>query len=151
MPVIRVETRIRAPLETCFDLARSVDLHVRSTAFTRERAVGGVTAGLLELGQEVTFEATHFGVMQRLTSRIMIFDRPHHFRDSMLSGAFRRFDHDHIFSAEDGITLMTDVFDFTSPMGAVGKLADWLFLQAYLERFLRRRAEAIRNEAEKCA
>ena len=148
MPVIRVETRIRASLETCFDLARSVDLHVRSTARTRETAVGGVTSGLLDLDQEVTWEATHLFVKQRLTSRITIFDRPHHFRDSMVSGAFRRFDHDHIFSEADGATLMTDVFDFTSPLGPLGKLADSLFLKNYLERFLKRRAEVIRSEAE---
>jgi ligand-binding SRPBCC domain-containing protein len=148
MPVIRVETRIRASLETCFDLARSVDLHVRSTALTRETAVGGVTSGLLELGQEVTWEATHLFVKQRLTSRITIFDRPRHFRDSMVSGAFRRFDHDHVFSEANGATLMTDVFDFTSPLGPLGKLADSLFLKNYLERFLKTRAEVIRTEAE---
>jgi ligand-binding SRPBCC domain-containing protein len=148
MPVIRVETRIRASLETCFDLARSVELHLRSAALTHESAVDGVTSGLLELDQEVTWEATHLFVKQRLTSRITIFDRPHHFRDSMISGAFRRFDHDHIFFEADGATLMTDVFDFTSPLGPLGKLADSLFLKNYLERFLKRRAEIIRTEAE---
>ena len=151
MPVIRVQTRIRASLETCFDLARSVELHIQSAALTHETAVGGVTSGLLELDQEVTWEATHLFVKQRLTSRITGFERPHHFRDSMVSGAFRRFDHDHIFSEADGATLMTDVFDFTSPFGPLGKLADWLFLKNYLERFLKRRAEVIRSEAERCA
>jgi ligand-binding SRPBCC domain-containing protein len=151
MPVIRVETRIRASLETCFDLARSVDLHVLSTARTHEAAVGGVTSGLLELDQVVTWEATHLFVKQRLTSRITIFDRPRHFRDSMVSGAFRRFDHDHIFSEADGATLMADVFDFTSPFGPLGKLADSRFLKNYLERFLKRRADVIRTEAERRA
>ena len=148
MPIIRVETRIRASLETCFDLARSVELHMLSTASTHETAVGGVASGLLELDQEVTWEATHLSVRQRLTSRITIFDRPRYFRDSMVSGAFHRFDHDHIFSEVDGATLMTDVFDFTSPLGPLGKLADLLFLKNYLERFLKRRAEVIRAEAE---
>jgi ligand-binding SRPBCC domain-containing protein len=148
MPIIRLETKIRAPLEMCFDLARSVELHMRSAALSRETAVGGVTSGLLQLNQEVTWEATHLFVKQRLTSRITIFDRPRHFRDSMVSGAFRRFDHDHIFSEAGGATLMTDVFDFTSPLGPLGKLADLLFLKNYLEGFLKRRAEVIRTEAE---
>src|SRR5437868_6934886 len=130
MPVIQIETRIRASLEACFDLARSVDMHVRSTALTNEVAVGGVTSGLLELNQEVTWEATHLFVKQRLSSRITIFNRPHHFRDSMVSGVFRRFDHDHIFSEADGATLMTDVFDYTSPWGRLGNFADWLFLRS---------------------
>jgi hypothetical protein len=43
---------------------------------------------------------------------------------------------------------MTEVFDFTSPLGPLGKLADSLLLKNYLERFLKRRAEVIRAEAE---
>ena len=57
MPTIRIATSIDAPPERCFDLARDVGAHVRSTAGTGERAVGGVTIGLLELGDEVTWEA----------------------------------------------------------------------------------------------
>lgn len=102
-PAIRIVARIElttcvaASPERCFDLARSVDLHTRSTSATGERAVGGVTTGLLGLGQEVTWRARHFGVRQELTSRITAYDRPRHFRDSMVRGAFRRFDHDHFF------------------------------------------------------
>lgn len=70
MPVIEIELRILAPAERVFDLSRSVDLHVRSTAWTHERAVAGVTRGLLSLDDQVTWEAVHFGVRQRLTSRI---------------------------------------------------------------------------------
>ena len=60
MPKIELETNIRASVETVFDLSRCVDLHVESTAQTNERAVAGKTSGLLELGDTVTWEATHF-------------------------------------------------------------------------------------------
>lgn len=76
MTTVVIETRIAAPIERCFDLARDVDAHVRSSAATRERVVGGRTTGLLELGDTVTFEGVHLGVRQRLTSRITEFDRP---------------------------------------------------------------------------
>jgi hypothetical protein len=95
MPIISIVTRIAASIEVCFDLARSIDVHIESTVGTDEKAVAGVTSGLIDLGQEVTWEATHFGVRQRLTSRITAFDRPGHFRDSQVRGPFRRFDHDH--------------------------------------------------------
>src|ERR1700680_927295 len=49
MPVITIVTRIEAPADLCFDLARSVELHVESTSETQERAVEGVTSGLLNL------------------------------------------------------------------------------------------------------
>jgi len=61
---------INAPTERCFDLARDIAFHQRSVAHTAERAIGGVTGGLIALGETVTWEATHFGVRQRLTVRI---------------------------------------------------------------------------------
>ena len=97
MPVLELTTLVAAPVERVFDLSRSIDLHTASTAATGERAVAGVTSGLIGPGEEVTWRARHFGVWQSLTSRIVIFDRPRHFRDSMVRGAFRRFDHDHRF------------------------------------------------------
>jgi ligand-binding SRPBCC domain-containing protein len=133
MPLILLETRIEAPIECCFDLARDIDLHMRSTQRTREVAIAGITEGLINSGDEVTWEATHFGIRQKLTSRITAFDRPNHFRDSQVRGAFRRFDHDHRFETiSGGITLMRDEFDYESPLGWLGKMADRLFLETYL-------------------
>jgi hypothetical protein len=68
MTTIVVETRITAPVEVCFDLARDVEAHLKMSSSTGERAVGGKTSGLLDLGDVVTFEAVHFGLRQRLTS-----------------------------------------------------------------------------------
>ena len=107
-----------------------------------------MTTGLLGLNQEVTWEATHFGIRQHLTSRITAFDAPHHFRDSQVRGAFHGFDHDHFFEHASGITTMTDVFTYTSPLGILGRLADTLFLTSYMRRLPLARAEAIRQAAE---
>lgn len=148
MPVIEIRTVINAPVELCFDLARDIDLHIASTMGTNEKAVHGVTSGLINLGEEVTWEATHFGIRQRLTSRITSFDRPHHFRDSQIRGAFRRFDHDHFFAVESGSTVMRDVFDYDSPFGLFGRLADRYFLWSYMERLLKQRALVIKAAAE---
>jgi ligand-binding SRPBCC domain-containing protein len=148
MPIIRVETDIAAALTVCFDLARSVDAHIQSTSATRERAVAGVTTGLLGLGDEVTWRARHFGITQELTSRITVFDRPHHFRDVMVRGVFHRLVHDHHFEALPTGTRMVDVFDFVAPLGFLGTLAERLFLRAYMSRFLDGRAQALRRLAE---
>ena len=148
MPVIVLWTRVTAPPSRCFDLARDVDLHQRSTAASRERAVGGVASGLLGPGDEVTWEATHFGVRQRLTSRITEFDPPHRFVDEMVRGAFQRFRHEHQFRAADGGTEMVDIFDYTSPLGPLGSVADHLFLRRYMTRLLRQRNAYLKREAE---
>ena len=148
MPSIKLTIEIAAPTETVFDLARSIDLHEESTSQTNEKAVAGRTSGLIELGESVTWEATHFFIRQRLSARIVQFDRPNHFRDSMVSGAFLRFDHDHFFERRDLGTAMTDVFDFTSPLGPVGQIANWLFVTRHLRKLLRIRNQLIKTVAE---
>jgi len=146
---IELTTRIHAPRERCFDLARSVELHIRSTASTKEMAIGGRTSGLLGPGDEVTWRARHFGVWQTLTSRITGYERPAWFRDSMVRGAFARLDHDHRF-ADDGAggTLMDDVLEFAAPWGALGLAAERLLLRRYLRRFLTARNFEIKAVAE---
>lgn len=148
MPVIELQLLVRAPIERVFDVSRSVDVHIESTSQTAERAVAGVTYGLLELDDVVTWEATHFGVRQRLTSRIVAFSRPVHFRDSMVAGAFRRFDHDHAFAEVQGGTLVSDRFDFDAPLGPLGRIANLLFLTRYMRRFLSARLHVIRDVSE---
>jgi ligand-binding SRPBCC domain-containing protein len=148
VPVIDITTQITAPIQRVFDLSRSVDLHAASTAQTEERPVAGVTSGLMSLGQEVTWRARHFGIWQRLTSRITAFDPPVHFRDSLVRGAFRRFDHDHFFSQQGEITVMRDVFDFQSPLGILGRIVDCLVLTRYLRYFLTVRNAMIKQAAE---
>lgn len=148
VPVIKLETSINAPIERVFDLARCIDLHAESLSHTDEKAIAGITKGLINLGQTVTWEATHFGIRQKLTAEITIFERPNHFRDSQVSGAFKRFDHDHFFEEIDGRTLMRDAFDYTSPLGFLGEIADFLFLENYLKNLLGVRNNLIKKVAE---
>ena len=148
MPTIVLHTEINAPRETVFDLARSIDLHVESTSATNEEVIAGRTSGLIRLGETVTWEATHFYIRQQLTVRMEQFDRPVHFRDSMVSGAFSRFDHDHNFTDNGGSTLMMDSFDFTSPLGLLGHMANYLFVTRHMRKLLVTRNALIKTVAE---
>ena len=148
MPTISFALVVAAPPDRVFDLARSIDLHVVTAEGTQEQAVAGRTTGLIELDEEVTWEARHLGVRQRLTSKITAFDRPRHFRDEMVRGAFSSFEHDHTFEPHEGGTLMREVFVYKSPLGLLGTLADVLFLEAYMRRFLMKRAEIVKRFAE---
>jgi ligand-binding SRPBCC domain-containing protein len=136
MPTLTLVTEIHAPIEQCFDFCRDLDVHTRTLPHTRERLVGPKTGGLAELGDTLTFEATHLGVRQRLTSRITEFQRPVLFADEALSGAFQSLRHVHTFTAIDGGTLMRDNLTWISPLGPLGLLADALFLKRYMLRFL---------------
>jgi ligand-binding SRPBCC domain-containing protein len=147
MSTINLETFIQAPIERCFDLSRSVDLHIISTSQTNERAIAGVTSGLMKLNDVVTWEARHFGIKQKLTVAIIQFDRPNHFRDSQVKGVFHSFDHDHFFETKNGGTLMKDVFRFKCPLGPLGAFAD-PFVKLHLKKFLETRNQAIKKVAE---
>jgi ligand-binding SRPBCC domain-containing protein len=148
MPIITLETLIHAPVEVCFDLSRSIDLHTISTKQTGERAIAGVTKGLIGLGGTVTWRAKHFGVWQNLTSKITEYERPSYFVDEMVQGAFSSFRHEHHFKQIDAATLMRDVFNYSSPFGVLGKLADVLFLKDYMTNLLEKRNKAIMIYAE---
>jgi ligand-binding SRPBCC domain-containing protein len=148
MPVIELSTVIRAPRERVFDLARSIDAHQDSTGGSEERAFSGITRGLIGMNEEVTWEARHFGVRQKLTVRITAFERPAHFQDIMISGAFSSMTHDHLFEEHPEGTLMRDRFEFTSPLGILGRIADGLFLTGYMRRFLVRRNAVLKQFAE---
>lgn len=148
MPTLQLSTIIYASAESCFDLARDIDLHQKSTAGTGERAVAGKTSGFCEEGDIITWEARHLGLRQRLTVRITRMNRPFYFEDEMLKGAFKSMMHEHHFEQEDGHTLMRDVFIWVSPFGVLGKVADYFFLKAYMKRFLRKRNHFLKEQAE---
>jgi ligand-binding SRPBCC domain-containing protein len=143
-----ISRTIAASIERCFDAARDLDLHMKSVAHTNEVAVGGRTSGLIEMGEEVTWRARHFGITQHFTSRITAFDRPRYFQDAMQRGAFQSFVHDHRFSFDDGRTTMVDVLVFSAPFGILGRFAERVLLRRYLTRLLELRAKTIKEAAE---
>ena len=148
MPLIEIKTVIEADIKTCFDLSRDIDFHTRSLEDSKERAVAGKTSGLIELNEWVTWEAFHFGIKQRLTSKITAFESPNYFVDEMVSGAFKSFKHEHIFTSEGHTTIMVDKFHFKSPFGILGLLANRLFLKRYMTRLLKQRNYHLKQEAE---
>ena len=149
MARFEIETEIHASREVCFDLARNIDFHLVSFSASGEKAVAGRVEGLIELGEEVTWRARHFGMTHLHTSRITEYDRPTHFRDSMTEGRFARFDHDHYFEDKDRSTIMRDVVDFAWPLGLLGRVANQLFLNRYLKKIITTHGINIKREAER--
>jgi ligand-binding SRPBCC domain-containing protein len=136
MPVIRLETFMRAPVEACFDAARDIDLHAAAGGVLPHRPVAGVTSGLIELGEEVTWASSFFGVPVRMTSRIIAFERPRTFTDEMRRGPFKRWRHTHIFEPRGAGTLVRDHVEFASPLCPLGTAFDALYLRSFMERVL---------------
>jgi len=148
MSKIQLETYIEASIERVFDLSRSIDLHKLSTKGTKEEAIAGRTKGLIELNESVTWRAKHLGVYQNLTVQVTQKERPYLFADKMIKGAFLSMEHKHLFEKEGTGTKMTDIFEFTSPLGFLGHLANFLFLKKYMIKFLKDKNTELKNVAE---
>lgn len=149
MPKIELETKINTTnIKVVFDLIRSIDLHEISTEDSKEKAIAGKTSGLISLGETVTWRAKHLGFYQNLTSIITDFKSPTFFADEMVKGAFKSFRHEHYLTKNKENVIIKDVFEYVSPLGIIGKLADKLFLKKYMRNFLLKRNVIIKKYAE---
>jgi ligand-binding SRPBCC domain-containing protein len=147
--LIELETKIAAPPERCFLLSLSIDLEMTVTSPTRVRAIAGVTHDIIGPNQTVTWRGRHLGLMLEHTSLIDRYDRPRYFRDVMIRGHLRSFEHEHFFEpTADGHTLMRDRLNFSAPFAVVGLPLERFLLRRYLTKFLQQRNAMIRRVAE---
>jgi ligand-binding SRPBCC domain-containing protein len=148
MSKIHLTTFIAAPIERVFNLSRSINLHKISTAQTKEDAIAGVTTGLINLDETVTWQAKHLFKTRQHTSKITAMEMPASFVDEMIKGDFKSFRHQHYFKTVDNGTIMIDILEFESPYGIIGKMFNAVYLKKYLEKFLLKRNAVIKEYAE---
>ncbi|MBS1496632.1 MAG: SRPBCC family protein [Bacteroidetes bacterium] len=148
MATIYMQTIIKSPVQIVFDLSRSIDLHKISTAKTNEQAIAGITTGLIQLNETVTWRAKHLGKYRLFTSKITAYHAPYFFKDEMQKGDFKKFSHLHTFTQHKGYTLLTDHITLEAPFGLIGKLVMSIFLKNYITKFISNRNNLIKNFAE---
>src|SRR5690606_14615362 len=107
-----------------------------SFATSGERAVDGVTTGLIGLGEFVTWRARHFGITWTMTSTIAEWDRPHSFVDEQHKGPFKSFRHEHHFNAVEGGCRLHDHVEFEAPFGLLGRVTERVVLGRYMRRLI---------------
>lgn len=149
MTTIYLLTEIDATINEVFNLARSIDIHKESTANSKETAILGVTSGLINKGETVTWRGKHFGIYLTHTSIISEMEPPTHFIDEMIKGQFKSFKHTHTFYLQDGKTIMEDKIEYETPFGIFGKIFDKIMLKNHLTVFIKERNEFIKKIAEK--
>ncbi|KQM79104.1 cell division protein [Pedobacter sp. Leaf216] len=147
MPLIVLKTLIDAPLESCFDLARSIDLHVQSMQQSGEKAIAGKINGLICLNESVTWRAKHFGLYFTMSNKITAMEQPNFFIDEMIKGPFKKLHHQHLFKVLGTQTEMTDIFWFETPFGILGWLANKVLLKSYMKKLLLKRNEMLSRVA----
>jgi ligand-binding SRPBCC domain-containing protein len=148
MSTIHLTTFIAAPIERVFDLSRSISLHKISTAHTNEEAISGVTSGLINKNETVTWRAKHLFKTRVYTSIISEMQMPNFFVDEMQKGDFKSLKHEHHFKKVDKGTIMIDIMNFESPYGIIGKWFNSIYLKNYLQKFIMQRNVVIKEYAE---
>lgn len=150
MIIVETEILMDIPIDACFDLARDITIHTQTVwKHTREKAIGGTIEGMIGEEGVVTFQATHFLIRQKLTSKITDFKRPYYFVDVMMKGAFKSLRHEHSFEDVNQKTLMKDKLIFEAPFGIIGWIAERLILKQYMKSFLEHRNNQLKLVAEK--
>lgn len=148
MTVIHITTEIKAPIFTVFNNSRNIDLHQKSASQTQEKAIAGVTLGLIEKGETVTWKGKHFGIYIQHQSIISEMEFPTYFIDEQLKGYFKSFKHQHLFEQREGTTIMQDILQYETPFGIFGKLFDYFLLKKHLTKFLLYRNQVLKNTSE---
>jgi ligand-binding SRPBCC domain-containing protein len=146
---VELTTLVRAPATAVFDLELDVDAHADSLRRSGETATTRSGRRQLQLGDEVTFTARHFGLRWTLTSRVTDYERPRRFVDEQTRGPFQQMRHEHLFEEiGPNHTHMTDRMTASLAFGPAGAVASRIVLRPYLRRLLRLRARHIKHLAE---
>ncbi|MET3028279.1 SRPBCC family protein [Flavobacterium sp. UW10123] len=149
MTTINLITKINAPKQIVFDTSRNIEIHQQSANPSKEKAIAGVTSGLINLNETVTWRGKHFGFYLTHKSRISAMNLYDYFVDEIEKGKFKLFKHEHFFEEENETTIMKDKLQYETPFGIFGKLFDILFLEKHLTNFLLERNKILKEVVEK--
>ena len=148
MTTINLTTKINASKKVVFDLSRNIDVHQTSASKTNEKAIAGITSGLINFNETVTWRGKHFGFFLTHKSRITAMNFYDYFVDEMEEGKFKTFKHEHFFEQNDRITTMKDKLCYETPFGILGQVFDFLFLKTHLTEFIIQRNKVLKELAE---
>lgn len=148
MPTLHLTSFIAAPQDRVFDLNRNISLHKISMEKFGEQAISGVTSGLINKDDTVTWKGKHLYKTRFFTSRITEMKPYEMFTDKMIKGDFKSFEHQHFFKSADNGTIVIDIITYETPYGWIGNLVNKLYLNSYLEKLIGQRNEVIKQYAE---
>lgn len=148
MTTIKITTNYFASIEKVFDINRNINVHQQSAGKSKEIAIAGITSGLINKNETVTWKGKHFGFYVTHQSLITEMIFPTYFVDEQLKGHFKSFKHQHIFEQKENYIEVTDLLEYETPFGIFGKLFDTLFLKKHLMCFITERNSYLKKMVE---
>jgi ligand-binding SRPBCC domain-containing protein len=145
MYVIKESVHIIAPIERCFLLSTSIEMVARTIGM---RPVAGKTRGLVVADDRLEWRGWKFGLPQRHETLITKYAPPNFFQDTMASGRFRTFQHDHEFTEIGGQVLLKDTVRFSLPFGVAGRVVGKQVMIPHIRGLVQRRFALLKRIAE---
>lgn len=148
MTTIQLTTNYFAPIEKVFNINRNIDIHQQSASKTNEIAIAGITSGLINKSETVTWKGKHFGFYIQHQSIISELEFPTYFVDEQLKGKFKSFKHQHFFVQKENYVEVTDILKYETPFSIFGQFFDRFLLKKHLTNFIKHRNTVLKNVAE---
>jgi ligand-binding SRPBCC domain-containing protein len=83
-----------------------------------------------------------------MTSRVIELSRPRGYVEEQVKGDLKVYRHEHFFKPADNGTIMIDIIEYGGPRDLLGAVAGKRYLADYLEKFIQKKADLIREYAE---
>jgi ligand-binding SRPBCC domain-containing protein len=148
MAVYRIvrEQHIRASIDQVWKFFSDPGNLQRITpAYMRFRVTSGSLPDEIYPGQIITYKiAPLFGISLFWMTEITHVKHERMFIDEQRRGPYRMWHHEHHFTElEDGTVHMRDIVHYQLPLGILGRLAHWLFVEKQLEEIFEFRKNQI--------
>ena len=149
MFVIKDNTHIEAPMERVFLLSCSLAIVERELGM-HPVAEGGATrtTGLVVGGDRIYWKGWQLGMPLYHVSLISAYEPHRFFQDTMVTGWFRFFQHDHEFTEIAGHVLLKDTIRFSMPLGPLGRWYGRKIMVPHIRGLLMRRFQLLKQIAE---
>lgn len=109
------------------------NLALLTPAHFRFVIVSDLGDGRVYSGQRIRYKVTVLpGIRVTWVSEIINVHAPNHFTDVQLVGPFTFWNHNHHFTETDGGVEIRDEVEFGVPLGWIGRLAKWAFVERQL-------------------
>lgn len=144
MVTIRLTTWVNAPVERCFRLATSSEFNSAAGSLKAHPA----TSDELQIGDTLVWQSWRLGLHLSHISQIDQLRPFTYFREVMVEGGFRKYEHEHHFAPMDDGTRMRDEVHFVAPMGPLGAVVSRVLLRKYVMRLLAQRHFRLKSAAE---
>jgi hypothetical protein len=147
MMTIRITKMVKAPMDRCFQLSRSIDLRRVSGSLNTE-PVAGPTSGLIRSGDSVTWRRSSFLKSSDHTTVLDVFRQPSYYNEVMVEGPYKSYEHDHHFAPFNDGTRIREEIRLVLPYGWLGRIAARLYLRKRIVRQLEQQIAKLKQVAE---